>query len=98
RQAYVMAVVPPRSRAAAASVTNVPPSLAAALPPLLAGAMLSYSSIRWPPVFGGALQALYDRLPLLRLPAVSGRARGGIPGRRHPPDAQLTRNCHLAET
>src|SRR5581483_7190452 len=37
RQAYVMAVVPPEERAAAASVTNVPRSLAAALAPLLTG-------------------------------------------------------------
>ena len=41
RQSYVMAVVPPEERAAAASVTNVPRSLASALAPLLAGAMLA---------------------------------------------------------
>ena len=37
RQSYVMAVVPPEERAAAASVTNVPRSLASALSPLMAG-------------------------------------------------------------
>jgi hypothetical protein len=40
RQSYVMAVVPPEGRAATASVTNVPRSLAAALAPVPAGMML----------------------------------------------------------
>src|SRR5262249_10498103 len=44
RQAYVMAIVPPEERAAAASVTNVPRSLASALSPSLAGALLALSS------------------------------------------------------
>src|SRR5262249_57022269 len=35
RQAFVMAVVPPEGRAAAASVPNVPRSLASAVPPPL---------------------------------------------------------------
>jgi MFS family permease len=76
RQAYVMAVVPSRSRAAAASVTNVPRSLAAAVPPLFVGAMLSYSSIGWPLVCGGVLKALYDVLLLLRFRAVPGLDEG----------------------
>ena len=62
RQSYVMAVVPPEERAAAASVTNVPRSLAAALTPLLAGVMLSQTSFGWPLVAGGALKILYDLL------------------------------------
>ena len=70
RQAYVMAVVPPHERAAAASVTNVPRSLAAALPPLLTGAMLAHSSFGWPLVCGGVLKALYDVLLLLRFRTV----------------------------
>lgn len=72
RQAYVMAVVPPRSRSAAASVTNVPRSLAAAVPPLFVGAMLSYSATGWPLVCGGVLKALYDVLLLVRFRAVPG--------------------------
>ena len=40
RQSYVMAVVPPEERAAAASVTNVPRSLASAMAPVPAGMML----------------------------------------------------------
>src|SRR5205814_5527323 len=47
RQSYVMAVVPPEERPAASSVTNVPRSLAAALTPLLAGALLERTSFGW---------------------------------------------------
>jgi MFS family permease len=65
RQAFVMAVVPPDERAAAASVTNVPRSLAAAATPLLAGAMLSSSTFGWPLIVAGAMKALYDVLLLV---------------------------------
>jgi MFS family permease len=64
RQAYVMAIVPPEERAAAASVTNVPRSLATALSPSLAGALLALSSFGWPLVFGGATKIAYDLLLL----------------------------------
>jgi MFS family permease len=70
RQSYVMAVVPPEERAAAASVTNVPRSLAAAVAPLLAGAMLTRSSFGWPLLCGGALKAIYDVLLLLQFRSV----------------------------
>jgi MFS family permease len=66
RQAYVMAMVPPAERAAASSVTNVPRSLAAAIPPLLTGWMLEHSSFGWPLLVGGVLKAAYDVLLLLR--------------------------------
>ena len=64
RQSYVMAVVPPEERAAAASVTNVPRSLASALAPLLAGAMLEHSAFGWPLVCAGLLKIVYDLLLL----------------------------------
>jgi len=64
RQAYVMAVVPPEERAAAASVTNVPRSLGTGLAPLLAGWMLAHSSFGWPLLVGGALKITYDLLLL----------------------------------
>ena len=64
RQSYVMAIVPPEERAAAASVTNVPRSLAAALSPSLAGGLLALSSFGWPLVFGGVLKIAYDLLLL----------------------------------
>ena len=73
RQAYVMGVVPPAERAAAASVTNVPRSLAAALTPLLAGAMLERSNFGWPLICGGVARAIYDLLLLAQFRAVSPR-------------------------
>jgi MFS family permease len=66
RDAYVMSVVTPPERAAAASVTNVPRSLAAAFPPFVAGWMLDRSTFGWPLLVGGGLKALYDVL-LLRM-------------------------------
>jgi len=64
RQAYVMAVVPPEERAAAASVTNVPRSLATAIPPILTGMMLDRSAFGWPLVCGGVVKLVYDFLLL----------------------------------
>ena len=66
RTSYVMAVVDPEERAAAASLTNVPRSLASALPPLLAGWLLERSSFGWPLLVAGGLKIVYD-LSLLRL-------------------------------
>ncbi|XXZ35583.1 MFS transporter [Sorangium sp. So ce321] len=70
RQSYVMAVVPPEERPAAASVTNVPRSLAAALAPLLAGAMLSRSSFGWPLLCAGVAKTVYDVLLLMQFGAL----------------------------
>jgi predicted MFS family arabinose efflux permease len=64
RQSYVMAVVAPEERAAAASVTNVPRSLASAIAPLPAGAMLDLTTFGWPLVCAGALKMVYDFLLL----------------------------------
>src|SRR3954466_1001578 len=60
RTSYVMAVVEPAERAAAASVTAVPRGLAAAASPLLAGALLASSGFGWPLVAGGGLKIAYD--------------------------------------
>jgi MFS family permease len=70
RQSFVMAVVPPEERAAAASVTNVPRSLATALAPLPAGALLDYSTFGWPLVCAGLLKITYDVLLLAQFRAV----------------------------
>ncbi len=64
RTSYVMAVVTPAERPAAASVTNVPRSLASALPPIAAGWMLNHSNFGWSLLIGGALKAIYDLLLL----------------------------------
>ena len=66
RTSYVMAVVKPEERPAAASVTAVPRSLASALGPLLAGYLFSLSVFGWPLVIGGILKGTYDVLLLLR--------------------------------
>jgi len=60
RQSFVMAVVPPEARAAAASVTNVPRALASAATPLLAGALLAASHAGWPLLIAGVMKATYD--------------------------------------
>jgi predicted MFS family arabinose efflux permease len=65
RTSYVMAVVAPEERPAAASVTSVPRSLAAAASPTLAGAMLAASGFGWPLVLAGGLKAVYDLLLLV---------------------------------
>jgi predicted MFS family arabinose efflux permease len=64
RGSYVMAVVPPEERAAAASITSVPRSLASALGPLPAGFLLALSPFGWPLVIAGALKGIYDLLLL----------------------------------
>ena len=65
RSSYVMAVVQPEERPAAASVTAVPRSLASAVAPLLSGWLLTVSPFGWPLVLAGTLKAVYD-LALLR--------------------------------
>jgi MFS family permease len=65
RSSYVMAVVTPPERAAAASVTAVPRSLASAVAPLLSGWLLGLSPFGWPLVIAGGLKIAYD-LALLR--------------------------------
>ncbi|GGF09770.1 ABC transporter permease [Aliidongia dinghuensis] len=70
RTSYVMAVVTPAERPAAASITAVPRSLAAALSPLASGYLLALTSFGWPLVIGGALKAAYDLLLLMRFRAV----------------------------
>jgi MFS family permease len=71
RQSYVMAVVPPEERAAAASVTNVPRSLASAMAPLPAGALLDYSLFGWPLILGGICKLIYDALLLAQFRSVT---------------------------
>ena len=60
RTSYVMAVVTPAERTAAASVTAVPRSLASSLSPALAGAMLATPFSGLPLVICGVLKIAYD--------------------------------------
>lgn len=64
RSSYVMAVVSEAERAAAASFTAVPRSLAAAASPAIAGALFAASFRAWPLLICGALKILYDVLLL----------------------------------
>jgi MFS family permease len=65
RSSYVMAVVRPEERPAAASVTAVPRSLASSLAPLLSGWLLTLTPFGWPLVLAGTMKAAYD-LALLK--------------------------------
>jgi MFS family permease len=66
RQSYVMSLVPPEERAAAASMTSVPRSLVSAISPLLAGSLLQTSTFGWPLILGGTLKIVYDVLLLVQ--------------------------------
>jgi MFS family permease len=66
RSAYVMSVVTPAERTAAASYTAVPRSLASALSPTLGGAMLAAGWMAAPLLACGVLKIVYD-LTLLRV-------------------------------
>jgi MFS family permease len=78
RTSYVMAVVTPPERAAAASLTSVPRSLAAAASPAIAGALLAAGHQAWPLLICGTLKVLYDLLLLWMFRAVK------------PPEEQLS--------
>jgi MFS family permease len=62
RSSFVMAVVSPDERPAAASITAVPRSLASAVSPLLAGYLLGISTFGWPLIAAGGLKIVYDLL------------------------------------
>jgi MFS family permease len=64
RSSYVMAIVSPEERPAAASMTSVPRSLASAASPFLAGYLLSVSTFGWPLIAAGGLKIAYDLLLL----------------------------------
>jgi MFS family permease len=60
RTSYVMAVVTPAERPAAASVTAVPRSLASAISPAISGALLMTTFSGLPLVVCGVLKIAYD--------------------------------------
>ena len=64
RSSYVMAVVTPAERPAAASFTSVPRSLAAAASPAIAGALFAASFQVLPLLICGTLKITYDLLLL----------------------------------
>jgi MFS family permease len=82
RTSYVMAVVTPPERPAAASVTAAPRSMAGAASPVLAGYLLGLSSFGWPLIIGAGLNSLYDLLLLLMFRKV------------RPPEEQVSADVH----
>jgi MFS family permease len=86
RSSYVMAIVTPGERAAAASITSVPRSLAASVSPLFAGYLLGVSTFGWSLVIAGGVKIVYDLLLLgtfrtVRPPEETGvheEIRGGV--------------------
>jgi len=64
RSSYVMSIVAPEERPAAASITTVPRSLASAASPFMAGYLLGVSSFGWPLLIAGVIKIVYDVLLL----------------------------------
>jgi MFS family permease len=60
RQSYVVAVVDPDERTAAASATNATRTVAQAVSPALAGALLQSLALGAPFILAGALKGIYD--------------------------------------
>jgi len=70
RTSYVMAVVTPEERPAAASVTAVPKTFAWAAGSLISGYLLTLSSFGWPLLIGGVVKGIYDILLLVKFQKV----------------------------
>jgi MFS family permease len=64
RASYVMAVVSPEERPAAASITAVPKTFAWAAGSMISGYLLTLSTFGWPLLIGGVIKGVYD-IPLL---------------------------------
>ena len=80
RTSYVMAVVTPPERPAAASITAVPKTFAWAAGSMISGYLLTFSSFGWPLVIGGVIKGVYDILLLIKFqkvrPPEEARAAG----------------------
>jgi MFS family permease len=70
RTSYVMAVVTPSERPAAASITAVPKTFAWAAGSLISGYLLTLSTFGWPLLIGGVIKAVYDILLLIKFQKV----------------------------
>ena len=60
RQSYIVAVVDPEERVAAAGVTNIARNLAQAITPVVAGAAMQVVGLGVPFLLGGGLKIVYD--------------------------------------
>jgi MFS family permease len=79
RASYVMAVVAPEERPAAASVTAVPKTFAWAAGSLISGYLMSLSTFGWPLLIGGLVKGTYDVLLLLKFQKVRPPEEMGSP-------------------
>jgi MFS family permease len=70
RASYVMAVVAPEERPAAASITAVPKTFAWAAGSMISGYLLTLSSFGWPLLIGGVIKGVYDILLLIKFKKV----------------------------
>jgi predicted MFS family arabinose efflux permease len=81
RASYVMAVVAPEERSAAASITAVPKTFAWAAGSLISGYLLTLSSFGWPLLIGGVVKGIYDLLLLAKFQKVRPPEEEGAPAR-----------------
>jgi len=70
RSSYVMAVVTPEERPAAASVTAVPKTFAWAAGSIISGYLLTLSTFGWPLLIAGVVKGAYDILLLIKFQKV----------------------------
>jgi MFS family permease len=70
RSSYVMAVVTPAERPAAASVTAVPKMFAWAAGSMISGYLLTLSTFGWPLLIAGMVKGTYDILLLIKFQKV----------------------------
>jgi predicted MFS family arabinose efflux permease len=70
RASYVMAVVTPEERPAAASITQVPKTFAWAAGSLISGYLMTLSTFGWPLVIAGVVKGTYDLLLLAKFQKV----------------------------
>ena len=70
RSSYVMAVVTPAERPAAASVTAVPKTFAWAAGSMISGYLLTLSTFGWPLLIAGVVKGTYDILLLIKFQKV----------------------------
>jgi len=70
RSSYVMAVITPEERPAAASVTAVPKTFAWAAGSIISGYLLTLSTFGWPLLIAGLVKGAYDILLLIKFQKV----------------------------
>ena len=78
RASYVMAVVAPEERPAAASITAVPKTFAWAAGSIISGYLLTLSSFGWPLLIGGVIKGIYDILLLIKFQKVRPPEEAGV--------------------